>query len=652
MIAQTPTFAEVNAARMRFLTVVAGCVAAIVGIHLAPKSYRLADDTRFAYTVAYFVAWMLLTHYLMKPRADLWRRLYAWRFRDCPPPMEQCWRQYLHSLDSASTTFGRIALLFLATTAYAVLKPWCPGMADVSWIVNPLWWCSAAAVALSPFLCGFLIEEAMQRRRALSEQLAMNPDFEPRGVLGAVAEAAEAHAPAVVAESPDSFRAGGDVWRWEEFTKNAIVFGQVGSGKTLCVLNTLLDAFLAIGGDASEDAPSGLVLDPKGDFRDKLRALCRRRGRSGDLVVLDPSRGAAGPRWNPLDSEDDELEVAARLVSAMEVLGMKSNETSFWIDSSRKFLRHAIGLLRRTNPSGEPPSLSQVAALACDPEFVESRARRLSPSDPAARPTIAYFQREWSGLADETRASIQAHVSNMIDPFLMPPYADVFSGRSTLRVGEAIDRGKILYVDMPLAEREQMGRVVGVLIKLEYFREVRRRVGKARPSFFLCDEFQKFFTTLAGKGDADEFEVTRQSNHANLIATQNLPALLKHAPNRAAVDNLLGNCAIKVFLRNTDRETNQYASELFGQILASMPGSNGGAGRIGVGRFAMAGMGRSVSTSAQYDARVRPERFTELTIPSRPEGIAHCEAIVHHGARPSVDHRRAKRRWPAHPIVA
>ena len=41
--------------------------------------------------------------------------------------------------------------------------------------------------------------------------------------------------------------------------------------------------------------------------------------------------------------------------------------------------------------------------------------------------------------------------------------------------------------------------------KLEYFREVLRRPDKPRTSFFFCDEFQQFFTTMQGKGDADFF---------------------------------------------------------------------------------------------------------------------------------------------------
>ena len=118
------------------------------------------------------------------------------------------------------------------------------------------------------------------------------------------------------------------------------------------------------------------------------------------------------------------------------------------------------------------------------------------------------------------------------------------------------------------------------------------------------------------------------------------------------VDNLLGNCAVKLFLRNTDRETNQYASELFGQDLIAMPGSNTGAGHFGVGRVGFRGLGRQVSASVQYDARLRPERLGELAIPSQADGVDHCEAIIHHAARSTIDHRRRLLRWKVHPVTS
>ena len=89
---------------------------------------------------------------------------------------------------------------------------------------------------------------------------------------------------------------------------------------------------------------------------------------------------------------------------------------------------------------------------------------------------------EWVELASETRTTIQSYITNMIDPFLMKPYNTVFSGCSTMKISEMIADGKILYVYMPIADKEAMSKVICTFVKLEYFREVLKNPHKTRPS--------------------------------------------------------------------------------------------------------------------------------------------------------------------------
>jgi type IV secretory pathway TraG/TraD family ATPase VirD4 len=292
---------------------------------------------------------------------------------------------------------------------------------------------------------------------------------------------------------------------------------------------------------------------------------------------------------------------------------MKSGEQdAFWLDSAKKFIRHAIALLRIVNPDGSPPAFAQINSLAGSMKRLSEMADEVADDDPRGDQCLAFFADEWSQLAENTRTSTQAYITNMVDPFLMRPYCDVFSGRSDLRISDAVDGGKILYVYMPIADKEAMSKVICTFVKLEFFREVLKRPDKERSSFFFCDEFQSFFTVVQGKGDADFFERSRQSNHANIIATQNIPALLKVASDReSVVQNLLGNCAVKVFLRNTDEKTNEYASKLFGQQVVAMAGSGMSQGH---GRQ---GDSMSASSNRQYDQRVRQEEFINLAVPSR-----------------------------------
>ena len=214
-------------------------------------------------------------------------------------------------------------------------------------------------------------------------------------------------------------------------------------------------------------------------------------------------------------------------------------------------------------------------------------------------------------------------------------------------MADVIDRGLIVYVDMPIADFKEMSKVICTFIKLEYFLEVlkSRNRDKMRPSFFLCDEFQSFFTVGDGVGDSDAFERTRQSNHANIVAFQTLNALLKQTPSREQVVNLLGNCATKIFLRNTESETNQFASELFGERIENLGTSSRNVGGGLLGR----GASSTLAGTEQYQKRVKPDDFIALATPSRDSGVDYAESIGHLAAGSFV--RVEKMRWRVHPIV-
>jgi type IV secretory pathway TraG/TraD family ATPase VirD4 len=116
------------------------------------------------------------------------------------------------------------------------------------------------------------------------------------------------------------------------------------------------------------------------------------------------------------------------------------------------------------------------------------------------------------------------------------------------------------------------------------------------------------------------------------------------SPRKEVAQNLVGNCAVKIFLRNTDKETNEFASDLFGKHLVA----HGQSGQGGGLRVAM--MGQTGNTSDQYDQLVRPERFAELAIPSKAHGVDYCETITHLAARAKMARHHRRQKWKVHPI--
>lgn len=607
--------------------------------HLMPKSPD-GRPFRLILTIAYFGALLQLCWALNQPLQRYLNARFALLYNGAPIMLQRSWQQFVTSVSRAGRILSWVAMVFVALTALSVLQYWAPSLRALSFLTGGLWWLSLAAIGLFPVYGRGLIVESYERWRALEDNRGLSA-FKPQDVESSAVPSDE---PPVLVVDETSFRAGGVDWHWEDFYTSCIVFGQPGSGKTVCVLNALLDGLLSSSAKGRLPA-SGLILDPKGDFRDKISRLMERIGRSDDLLVLDPGNPEQSARWNPLDSPDDEMELAERLAATMQALGRgTSGNESFWIDNAKRFLRHAIRLIRVTN-EGAPPSFVDIEEMASSDSAIRRRILAIDPGDRIAISAIRYFMREWFALASNTRSSISAQLTTLLDPFLVEPYSSFFAGESTVSPDALLREGKVLYVYMPVADREAMSRTVCTLIKLEFFREVLRNPTKKRDSLFLCDEFQQFMTTSQGRGDADFFERSRQSRHANIIATQNYPALLKAARAAGAaeevVENLVGNCALKLFLRNTDAKTNEFASALFGRSLVAKISTSRSQDRFALG-------GQTLGRQDDYDQAVGPEEFARLSTPNRREGVAYAEAIGLLGSRSAYE--RTAMRWRVHPL--
>lgn len=641
---ESPQKADVLAAQNSLVVSAGLSIAVLVTIHLLPK--HVSQPIRLAYTVGYFAALHGLIFQIGGPLKNYLHLLYAWRYDAAPEPMERAWKSMLFSLHQLLSVLSILLTIFIGSIAIMMLALWFPALTVFGFLTDLLWWISLIGLALVPFAGGFLFNEVAQKQRLLAHETQLSRSFTPRKIadLNSVWTDDTPQTPEILDQL--KFRAGGFDWEWNDFVQNCVVFGQIGSGKTSCVLNSILDGLL---GSAAKAAmrPSGLILDPKGLFLEDVRQLCLRYGRADDLIVLNPyDRNHLC--WNPFDSDDDEYELATRFSAVSRSLGMKDANSSFWQTKSTMFMQYAIELIRLTNPQHQPPSFAQINELANSFSAIADRTDLLDVNDPRSNDCLSFFATEWATAAPELRTSVQAHLTGMLFPFLKEPYATRFAGQSTIRISEIIDSGKILYLHMPTADRESMARTIGIFLKLEYYREILKRPRKKVPSFFFCDEFQKFFTAGTkddkeqSKSDADTFRLSRESFHANIVSTQNTGALGDNEVARA----FLGNCMTGIFLRNPDEETNRFTSQLFGEEMIAMRSQSQSAGTGKIKRFGgdMAG-----STDAP-EPRCSPDRFRELAICSKEQAIPHCESIVFLGGRGGkpVPVRRLK--WKRHPL--
>ncbi len=426
---------------------------------------------------------------------------------------------------------------------------------------------------------------------------------------------------------------GRDPWRIKDACEGTIIFGGTGSGKTSGSGRALARSFLAAGF-------GGLVLCAKPEEPELWRSYALETGRAGDLAMF-----GAGEPWSFNFMQYESLRAGAsaglteNLVNLfMEVSSLGSGDAAtksgdpFWERAMRSLIRNSVDVL---SMAGEPISLHALFDVirsappdlgslslpawrrgsACWRHLGTARDRALGkPWEIDCREVAGYWLGHFPTLGDRTRGSIVAMFSTLAEALMRGKMRELFCEATTL-CPEDVIRGRVVVVDLPVKQWSEVGRMAAVLWKYCLQKAVERRadnaLGDARPLFIWADECQHFtsrYDTL--------FQATaRSSRTASVYLTQNYPSLVASmgggAGAKALTDSLLGSMGTKIFHANSDRETNQLASDLVGRRLQSLRNSGTGAS-LSIGAQSSMGSSANRGRSESMDYEIQPMEFAAL----------------------------------------
>ena len=270
---------------------------------------------------------------------------------------------------------------------------------------------------------------------------------------------------------------------------------------------------------------------------------------------------------------------------------------------------------------------AQIGALQSMLKQYEEVLRR-TDKEPQLDSVWAYFREEYLNVSnDKTSGSVAMVASNLVSLFVHPPFSEIFSPVGTFNFNQAIDEGKIVYLDMPTAYYGASATVAMLVMKIDFFRCMLSRprlhkrdatgkflpelVNQIRPMVYFCDEFASVVTTGAETGEAGFLDKVREFKCSCILGTQSIPMLLKTLQDNE-VDAILTNTAIKIFLRNTDIKTNEFASKLLGTKTKVNANLNQGAMETVFGEGSRPVGSRAYTTSYSKEARFDIGDFTKL----------------------------------------
>jgi hypothetical protein len=355
-----------------------------------------------------------------------------------------------------------------------------------------------------------------------------------------------------------------------------LIQGENGSGKTSGSGQIFAKKYL-------ENGFGGLVLCFKTDEADLWRAYLRRAGREADGRFF----GVDTPhRFNFLDWEakTSGVDFAENLVTLLvDIASIQKRtepsgaEAHFWLPQKKKLLRNAMSLLLL---AGEPIQLrglyEMILAAPKSPDEVSAskwqegsslfhllvRAEEKAPQSLELEMIKRYWLVERPAIPPKTRETIDADFTGMFDPLTRGKIGELFGTDTNLTPSDIFD-GKVVVIDIPVAKYREIGQYAALIWAQLFQRAVDRRSYRPpgdRPVFLWEDEAH-WFTV---EQDA-LFQTTARSKGISVVRlTQNLPNFLDAygRDGRHKVDTLLGNHSTKLFHRNGDPTTNEWASKV------------------------------------------------------------------------------------------
>ena len=318
-----------------------------------------------------------------------------------------------------------------------------------------------------------------------------------------------------------------------------------------------------------------LILDVKGNFYKYVYQCAKQYSRDCDIIEISLNSEI---KYNPLDKPHLNPSVLANRLKTILELFSPNNSESYWLDKAQDVISESIKLCRLYNNGYV--TFAEIHNLISYENYYKTKIEDLrflfqsgnmsSEDIYNLYSAINFFENEFSRLDDRTKSILKSEITRITGPFISdfnilkifsPKKEEItFNGFS-----ETINDGKIVVLNMNIAEYKNLSKIIAAYLKLDFQSEVLSQLSKnnnqINPSIFMCDEYQEYVT----RSDADFFAQSREAKCINIISTQSYSSLLNTLQNEASVKVIIQNLINKLWLRTDDIFTIESAQKQIGR---------------------------------------------------------------------------------------
>ncbi|WP_350613194.1 exodeoxyribonuclease VII large subunit [Pseudomonas sp. HY7a-MNA-CIBAN-0227] len=374
-----------------------------------------------------------------------------------------------------------------------------------------------------------------------------------------------------------------------EATRNVLVLGQTGSGKSTSIMLPAIQSFI------QNDCP-GLVLDIKADLYSAIHAIAKQNNKLDNIrfigvhdfceeINILASIKSTEQLKNilssikPYTSEQNSYWFYSGLMDVMDIVNIhkwyveevKKEEYRFSFKTINDYI--SIGTFTRKIVD------DAVEEIDFAPESIANTIRKVMREPFSLYPKHAAGQPVSEEEVDVSQQKLwrSGQIANILSSLIKEPFhSKLFNDSNSKSLHDYIyEDGKMLVLTVPL-EHESTGYIVSKLLREVYFKAVCQNEiddldnYKIGPKFnrytaLVIDEYQFYLNTEQQNGvitDDNWLSISRGYRNINLFATQSISSMYSKSQNIHAVNTIVQNFANKFFLTTSDPVTCEHAKFL------------------------------------------------------------------------------------------
>lgn len=356
--------------------------------------------------------------------------------------------------------------------------------------------------------------------------------------------------------------------------QNILITGTIGSGKTSSAMYPFTGQLIAHKANSMKEKLGILILDVKGNYHEQVQNYCKQYYREKDLLILSLNGFV---RYNPLHKPNLKPQILANRLKTILTLFSSNNGEQYWLDKVESILTECIKLCRLYNYGYV--TFLEIHKLITEPDYYASKIYglrvlflegKLSKEDCFNLLTsLEFFEKEFLKLDARTLSILKSEITRITNCFVsdyqvQKVFCPAKKDLNFYGFRDLLTKGKILVLNMNLAEYKNLSKIIAAYLKLDFQTEVLSNLSckmSARTTAFISDEFHEYVTTT----DADFFAQSREAKCINIVATQSYTSLLNTLNNQNVTRAIIQNLVNKLWFRTDDTFTIEDAQKQMGK---------------------------------------------------------------------------------------